>query len=66
MGSGVWRDQDAPGEWMTVTSGPHQPGDMATGKGDQPHKARERLADALRELRGSASGDRWRAGDQRL
>lgn len=55
---GVWRDQDAPGEWMAVASGPLQPADMATGRGDQPHTALSRLADALRVLRGSASGDR--------
>jgi hypothetical protein len=55
---GVWRDQEAPGEWMAVASGPTQPADMATGKGDQPAKALIRLADALRGLRGSASGDR--------
>jgi hypothetical protein len=53
---GVWRDQDVPGEWMAVASGPRQPADMATGKGDQPEKALRLLADALRELRGSASG----------
>lgn len=52
-----WRDQDAPGEWMAVPSGPLQPPDMATGKGGQPHTALHRLADALRELRRSASGD---------
>jgi hypothetical protein len=54
---GVWRDQDAPGEWMAVASGSHQPADMATGKGDQPEKALRRLAEALRKLRRSASGD---------
>jgi hypothetical protein len=53
---GVWRDQDAPGEWMAVASGPHQPADMVTGKGGQPHTALQRLADLLRELRGSMSG----------
>ncbi len=53
---GVRRDQGAPGEWMAVASGPNQPGDMVTGKGDQPHTALNRLADALRVLRGSASG----------
>jgi hypothetical protein len=55
---GVWRDQDVPGEWMAVASGPHQPGDMATGKGDQPHTAIQRLADTLREMRGSMGADR--------
>jgi hypothetical protein len=53
---GVWRDQEAPGEWMAVASGPHQPADMATGKGAQPHTALQRLADALREIRSSMSG----------
>lgn len=53
---GVWRDQDAPGEWMAVASGPQQPEDMATGKGGQPHTALNRLADALRVLKGSANG----------
>lgn len=53
---GVWRDQDAPGEWMAVASGPNQPAEMATGKGDQPEKALRRLADALRRIRGSVTG----------
>jgi hypothetical protein len=55
---GVWRNQDAPGEWMPVASGPNQPEDMATGKSDQPYKALQRLAETLREIRGSMSGDR--------
>ena len=55
---GVWRDQEAPGEWMAVASGPHQPEDMMTGKGSQPHNALERLAEALRLLKGSANGRR--------
>jgi hypothetical protein len=55
---GVWRDQDAPSAWMAVASGPHQPADMATGKGDQPEKALKRLADVLRERRGPVTGDR--------
>lgn len=55
---GVWRDQDAPGEWMAVASGPNQHADMATGKGGQPQTALNRLAAALRELRGSATGER--------
>ena len=53
---GVWRDQDAPGQWQAVASGPNQPSDMATGKGDQPAKALRRLADALREMRGPVTG----------
>jgi hypothetical protein len=55
---GVWRDQEAPGAWMAVASGPNQPADMATGKGDQPQKALHRLAEALQERRGSAGGER--------
>lgn len=53
---GVWRDQDAPGGWMAVGSGPNQPEDKVIGKGDQPHMALNRLAEALREIRGSRSG----------
>jgi len=53
---GVWRDQDAPGEWMAVASGPLQPADMVTGRGDQPEKALNRLADLLRERRGPVTG----------
>jgi len=53
---GVWRDQDAPGEWMAVAGGPNQPDDMLTGRGDQPDKALGRLADALRERRGPVTG----------
>jgi hypothetical protein len=53
---GVWRDQDAPGEWLAVASGPIQPTDMVTGKGDQPHTALNRLAEAMHERRGSVSG----------
>jgi hypothetical protein len=53
---GVWRDQESADEWMAVASGPLQPSDMATAKGDQPEKTLRRLADALCELRGSASG----------
>ena len=55
---GVTRDPRWPDKWTAVAMGPLQPTDFATGKGDQPHKALDRLADALRVLRGSASGDR--------
>jgi hypothetical protein len=53
---GVWRDQEASGEWMAVASGPNQPAHMATGRGDQPDKALKRLSDDLRRMRGSATG----------
>ena len=55
---GVWRDQDAPGEWQAVASGPLQPAALATGKGDQPERALRRLADALRDLRDPVTGGR--------
>ncbi len=55
---GVWRYPEAPDKWVVVASGPNQPADTATGAGNLPQKALNRLADALRELRGSASGDR--------
>jgi hypothetical protein len=53
---GVWRDQESAGDWMAVASGPLQPADMATGKGDQPEKALRQLADTLRERRGPVTG----------
>jgi hypothetical protein len=55
---GVWRDQDVPGEWMAVASGPVQPADMLTGNADQPEKALLLLAEALRERRGPMTGTR--------
>jgi len=56
---GVTRDPRSPDEWTAIATGPLQPTDVATGKGDQPAQALNRLADALREMRGSATG-----GDQ--
>ena len=48
---GVWRDQEQPGMWVAIASGPRQPDDMVTGKGDQPAEALSRLADQLRAFR---------------
>lgn len=53
---GVWRDPDAPDTWDAVASGPQQPADMVTGRGGSVDHALRRLADQLRERRGSASG----------
>lgn len=53
---GVWRDQEAPGVWQAVASGPNQPADMVAGKADQPDKALRRLAEALRTRRGPVTG----------
>jgi hypothetical protein len=42
--------------WTAIAIGPPLPTDVATGKGDHPAQALNRLADALRELRGSVTG----------
>ena len=35
--------------WVATAAGPIQPVDVATGRGDDPVQALQRLADALRE-----------------
>ena len=55
---GVTRDPRWPDKWTAIAIGPLSPTDVATGKGDRPQKALERLAEALRERRGSVTGDR--------
>lgn len=53
---GVWRDAEAPDTWTATATGPAQPVDTETGQGRDPVQALHRLADLLRERRGSASG----------
>lgn len=53
---GVWRDAEAPDTWTAIARGPQQPVDTETGRGRDPGQALHRLADLLRERRGSASG----------
>lgn len=54
---GVTRDPRLPDKWTAVAIGPLQPTDVETGKGDQPERALNRLAEALRARRGSVTGN---------
>jgi hypothetical protein len=50
------RDPRWPDKWTAIATGPLQPTDVATGTGDQPHKALRRLAEELRRIKGPMTG----------